>query len=164
MTHPVPHIKSEVFLCISSKAVNVKKWCCPPTFYEGIKVNGCTAARVLSLGTGRMWVISLPAAFPQGELSLCPLRRTLGGSQSWCGHFAEIRLLPVQSSEPWYRSLINTLSTPSQLQAFASMHLRSAPFWIGTHRGLVCCWLFGREYPFHFQGSRCPLFRVVNLE
>lgn len=102
----------------------------PPTLCEGIKVNGCTAERVLGVGTGRMWVISLRAAFPQGTLCLCPLRRTPGVSQSWCGHFAEIRLLPVQSSEPWYRSLFNTLSTPSRLQAFDATHLRSAPFWI----------------------------------
>lgn len=133
----------------------------PYTLWRYVCVSGCTDALVLSLGTGRIWGINVPAAFPQGKISLCPLRRTLGGSQSWWGHFAEIRLLPLQSSEPWSRSLVNT---PSRLQAFEATYLRCASLWIGTQRRLVCCWRFGREYRFHFQGSRCPLSRVINLE
>jgi hypothetical protein len=91
------------------------------------RVNGSTALPFLDLGTRGKWAVNfIPTPLEPRKGTQYTLNRTLGGSQTWSGHFGGKKsLLLLPEIRPWTIQpidySINQLSQRDKMQYLASL-------------------------------------------
>jgi hypothetical protein len=117
-----------LYQCWNNK-VNVKLSLCL-TKHHAMKTyweNGCTAPRILDLGTRWMWVVSFTPRplCPQGKSPRYQLDRRLGGPQSRSGGGDEKNFQPPPRIEPYNpnRPARSLVAIPSELSRPLLKHL-----------------------------------------